>query len=103
MNIVLICGGGFSTSVLMKKITEEAEKRGLTIEISAQGTDTSALKGNMDKVDIILLAPQVRFYYDELMQIAENYDTLVLTIDPLSYGRMDAVKILDNIAEVLPF
>lgn len=103
MNIFLICGGGFSTSILMKKITAEAEKRVLFIEVSAQGIDSRKLKGNLDKVDIILLAPQIRFYYDELVQITENYDILVLPIEPLSYGRMDAAKILDNTAEFRPF
>lgn len=44
--------------------------------------------GGLNKMDIILLVPQMRFYYDRLVKIAENYDTLVLPIEPLSYVKM---------------
>ncbi|MGL4676577.1 MAG: PTS sugar transporter subunit IIB [Brevinema sp.] len=97
MRVVLICAGGFSTSILLKKILEEAEKREIPMQITAQGTDISNLKEELKSIDIILLAPQVRFYYEELKQSTVDNKPLILVINPMAYGRMDAQTILNDI------
>lgn len=84
----------------MKKITEEASKREIEITISAQGTDISNLKDKISLLEIILLAPQARYFQEELINTTKGYPISIIVLDPMTYGRMDAVKILDEIAKI---
>jgi cellobiose PTS system EIIB component len=95
--IVLLCAGGMSTSLLLNKMKEAAEKRNYECEISAQGVYSSTSKG-LD-ADIILLAPQVRFQQSE---ISKNYPSIpVIVLEMVDYGMMNGEKILNQTIEAL--
>lgn len=59
VKIGLFCAGGMSTSMLEKKMSEAAQKRGLDVQIKAY--PESELANVLDEgVDVVLLGPQVR-------------------------------------------
>ncbi len=58
-NILLCCGGGMSTSLLVQKMQHEAESRGLKINIEA--LPVSEASDHLDGVGVLLLAPQVAY------------------------------------------
>lgn len=99
MTVLLICSGGFSSAILVKKIQEAAAKQGLEINVSAQGTNFNALKGKLDEIDVILLAPQTRYCEQELRKITDSHSTKVLNIDMTTYGRMDGEKIVAQLKQ----
>lgn len=62
-NIMLVCSAGMSTSLLVKKMTEAIEKQQVDATVIAVAeVDFDKYKGN---VDVVLLAPQVRFFREE--------------------------------------
>ncbi|MGX6592077.1 PTS system, cellobiose-specific IIB component [Cetobacterium ceti] len=91
--ILLLCSAGMSTSIVVKKMLESAEKRGIEVEIKAVGLEM--FQENLDKYDTFLLGPQVRFRKDELNAIAQEKGKKVEVINTMDYGMMKGDKILD--------
>lgn len=66
--ILLLCAAGMSTSLMVKKMTEAAEKKGIEVEIKAIGLEK--FQENLDTYDVFLLGPQVKYKKAELEKIA---------------------------------
>ncbi|WP_047396071.1 PTS sugar transporter subunit IIB [Cetobacterium sp. ZOR0034] len=91
--ILLLCSAGMSTSIVVKKMLESAEKRGISVEIKAVGLEM--FQENLDKYDTFLLGPQVKFRKDELNKIAQEVGKKVEVINMMDYGMMKGDKILN--------
>lgn len=57
MNILLCCDGGFSTSIVVAKMQEEAKKQGKDYEIWA--INIGSIKDHIRKADVVLLGPHM--------------------------------------------
>ncbi|MHC1681850.1 MAG: PTS sugar transporter subunit IIB [Clostridiaceae bacterium] len=92
--ITLMCSGGMSTSLLVKKMRDAAKKLGEEVEIRAVS------EGNLEiydkDTDILLLGPQIRFLLPELKERYSNTDMFVGVIDSIDFGMMDGEKVLKN-------
>ena len=97
VKICLVCSAGMSTSIIVRKMQDIAKSKGLDIEIWAIGE--AQIKDNISKADIVLLGPQIRFALKRIQDIVPS--TPVATIDIMSYGRLDAEKILADAMELL--
>ncbi|WP_027631802.1 PTS sugar transporter subunit IIB [Clostridium hydrogeniformans] len=98
MNILLVCANGASTGVLVRKMktfTEEHEKLKHK-EINIDATSIESLRNYLQshKIDVVLVAPQIRFKEDEVKEICSEYPIGVGVIDTQHYGRMDAASVL---------
>lgn len=91
MKILLICAGGFSTSILMNKVRKWAEAKGEEVTIDAKGKE--AYESIWQDYDCILLGPQISYCMD---QIKENVTIPVATINSMDY----AVGNVDNIMKL---
>ncbi|GEK91998.1 PTS sugar transporter subunit IIB [Alkalibacterium kapii] len=96
INILLVCSAGMSTSMLVKKMQEAAEKRDLEAKVWAVGDSESHEESK--KADIILLGPQVK-YLESKMKDRVNNEKPVSVIDMRVYGTMNGEKALDNALE----
>lgn len=59
MNILLVCAAGMSTSLLVTKMEKSAQEQGKEYKIWAVSGDS--VKQHIDKADVLLLGPQVRY------------------------------------------
>ncbi|QNM14626.1 MULTISPECIES: PTS sugar transporter subunit IIB [Fusobacterium] len=91
--ILLLCQAGMSTSLLVKKMTEAAQKKGIEAEIKAVGLEK--FQENMDQYDVFLLGPQVKYKKAELEKIAAEVGKKVEVINTVDYGMMRGDKVLD--------
>lgn len=87
--------GGFSTSMLVKKMKESAEKQGVDVNINAV-SETEL--DQFDDLDIIMLGPQVEYIHESLQK---QYDIPVVVIDSLDYGTMNGEKVLNAALAIL--
>lgn len=62
--ILLICAGGMSTSLLMKKMEKYAKEKGIALKIQAVGM--SDYEDVYKEYDVILLGPQVSYKKAEI-------------------------------------
>ena len=66
MKILLCCNAGMSSSILVKKIRDVAEKTGEDIEVSAVAN--ASIKNEVGKWDVCLVGPQLVFAVDSIHQ-----------------------------------
>lgn len=57
--ILLLCDAGMSTSLMVKKMKEAADKKGIETEIAA--VSIAKFEENLDNYDVFLLGPQVKY------------------------------------------
>lgn len=95
--IILFCGAGMSSSLLMTKMRKAAKEANLNCEINAYSlyyADERKVEG-----DCILIAPQVRYAIDRVKKIYS--DTPCDLIDQKAYGLMDGKKVLAQAVKLI--
>ena len=96
-NIILLCAAGMSTSLLVQKIREAADKKDYECTVNAHAI--AEAENYKDMADIMLLGPQVRFQIGNVKEKCPGIP--VETIDPVIYGQMNGEKVLERIMEIL--
>lgn len=97
VNILLVCSAGMSTSLLVNKMKEAADQRG--IEVNIKAVPDADAKTSIEKYDCMLLGPQVRFMLAKMKEFAG--DKPVEVIDMATYAVMDGAKALDQALRML--
>lgn len=98
-NIVLCCAAGMSTSMLVQRMKDVAQKKG--VEVSVKAVPVAEFKENLDNADIILLGPQVKYEQAKLQAIAEPLGKKVAVIDMMDYGMMKGDAVLEKALKLL--
>lgn len=65
-NILLVCAAGMSTSMLVKRMQEQAANIKVSVNINAMAISEAKEKIKNNEVDVLLLGPQVRFQKNEI-------------------------------------
>ena len=91
IRIMLACAGGMSTSLLMNKMKEEADNRGLEVSVEAIGEKT--LEQHLGEFDVLLLGPQIRYVIPNVKKILAGKIPFDV-IDMRDYGLMNGEKVL---------
>lgn len=94
--IVLLCNAGLSTSILVKKMEEAAQKSGYACTIHAH--PASQLRHLKAQADVVLLGPQIRYL---LATVKESVPCPVDIIDMSAYGLMDGHKVLQQARKLM--
>ncbi|EOR27547.1 MULTISPECIES: PTS sugar transporter subunit IIB [Clostridium] len=97
-NILLVCAAGMSTSLLVNKMKAAAKEKGIEINIDA--LPVSECSSVIDKADIVLLGPQVRFQKPQVDALV-NGRIPVQVIDMRLYGTMNGKVILEGVLKTL--
>ncbi|SET47332.1 PTS system, cellobiose-specific IIB component [Salinibacillus kushneri] len=98
-NILLACSSGMSTSLLVKKMQDIAKERGIEAEIWAVSQDKAEIY--MEKADVLLLGPQMRFMKRKFSKKADELGVPIDSIDPVAYGRVDGAAVLDKALDLI--
>ncbi len=88
--ITLLCSAGMSTSLLVTKMQQAAEKNGWDYEIAAYGMAEAPQV--VPDAAIVLLGPQVRFNEKKIQ--ADYPDKIVRVIDMRDYGTMNGESVI---------
>ncbi|MCE4050599.1 MULTISPECIES: PTS sugar transporter subunit IIB [Bacillaceae] len=96
--LLLVCAAGMSTSLLVNKMKDAAEEKGVSIEIFA--LPVSECQSVADQVDVVLLGPQVRYQKPQVESIIAGR-VPVEVIDMRAYGTMNGKAVLERALELL--
>ena len=99
-NILLVCAAGMSTSMLVKRMQEQAANIKVSVNINAMAISEAKEKIKNNEVDVVLLGPQVRFQKNEIEEVAHG-KMPVAVIDMKYYGQMDGPAVLDSALTLL--
>ncbi|CCN69580.1 PTS sugar transporter subunit IIB [Vibrio nigripulchritudo] len=97
--ILLCCSAGMSTSMLVKKMQEAADKQGLECKIDA--LSVSAFEDAVSNYDVCLLGPQVRFQLEEMKKVTDRIGINIAAIPPQAYGMMKGDAVLKQALELI--
>ncbi|MDA1476817.1 PTS sugar transporter subunit IIB [Bacillus changyiensis] len=92
MNILLACAAGMSTSLLVTKMEKSAEAQGKDHTIWAVSGDE--VQQHLDKADVLLIGPQVRYLLPRLKKLGEAEGVPVDVINPVDYGTCNGAEVL---------
>ena len=95
--VLLICAGGMSTGILMKKMEKYAEDKGIELKIDAVGM--SAYEDFYKNYDVILLGPQVSYKKEEIAQVTQMPIAVIAAYD-YAIGNVD--NIMKQVDEIYP-
>ncbi|MCE9654350.1 PTS sugar transporter subunit IIB [Clostridium celatum] len=98
MKIMLACSAGMSTSLLVTKMQDAAKEKGIEAEIWA--ISEVNLANEIDKCDVLLLGPQVRYVLNKAKTLAEPHGISVEVINMIHYGICDGKAVLDRALEL---
>lgn len=90
MRILLCCNAGMSSSILVKKIKEAADKRGMDITIKAVAN--SSIKDEVGQWDVCLVGPQLVY---AVATIKAQLNIPVASVEPRTYALADGDSALD--------
>lgn len=99
INIMLACSAGMSTSLLVTKMQAAAELE--NIEATIWAIPESQIANEIDKCDVILLGPQVRFMLSKAEEIAKPKNVPVEVINMMYYGTCNGSAVLARALELV--
>ena len=98
IKIMLACSAGMSTSLLVTKMESAAKENGIESQIWA--IPESTIQNEIEKCDVLLLGPQVRYVLPKAQEIARPYNIPVEVINMMDYGRCNGKAVLDRAVEL---
>jgi PTS system cellobiose-specific IIB component len=98
IKVLIVCAIGMSSSLLEEKTTEAAKASGVDLEMMSCTTpEVGRWDFKENYVDVLLIAPQVRFKRKSLTQQAGQYGTVVDVIESVTYGMVDGEKLFQQV------
>lgn len=103
--ILLCCAGGFSSSLLVTKMQEQAKQYGAdAYHIWAIGVgEVERQLEHLRKADVLLVAPQVRYLLPDFQRLAkkEGLELPIDMIQPMHYGTCNGEAVLRHADELI--
>lgn len=100
-NILLVCAGGMSSSLLVTNMQKSAKEQGIDAQIQAMAEVKAKKYIFEDTVDIILLGPQIRFEEASFKEKIQGMKTKLAIVDMLDYGIMDGKTVLKKAIQLI--
>ncbi len=97
-NILLVCSSGLSTNMFVSKLEKSAKL--LNFNANIWSCNSVNFKEDVCKADVILLAPQVKYLFDDIKKIVDD-DKYILLIGLSDYSCMNSKKILEDVISYL--
>lgn len=100
VEILLACGAGMSTSMLVQRMESAAKEKDIDAKIWAVAL--TEVEENIEKnnVDILLIGPQVKYNVPKFKEKFEP-EIVVTDINMMDYGRMNGEKVLEDALKLL--
>ncbi|UCU26560.1 PTS sugar transporter subunit IIB [Mycoplasma anserisalpingitidis] len=100
MKVLLICSGGMSTQMLINSLEKEAKNLNID-NFSANAIGIPEMDEYQNDFDIVLVAPQVKYRFEQIEEFAKNKNKLIYQIQMSEYTPLGAGKLLINIKRLM--
>jgi PTS system cellobiose-specific IIB component len=102
IRVLIVCAGGMSSSLLETKTIEAARVAGVDLHLSSLNLlDVARWDFNSHGIDILLVAPQIRFLRGRIENTCKPYQIIVDTIDTVTYGMVDGENLFKQILSAI--
>ena len=98
MNVLLVCTGGMSTSILMKKMRTYAQEKGIDgFKVAAAGIQNIETWGR--GADVVLLGPQLKYHKKSIEEALVGKPIGIMS--PLDYGMGNCDALFKQITALM--
>ncbi len=97
--IMLVCAAGMSTSLMVERMKKAANAKGIEADIFA--VSAGEADSYLEKVDVLLLGPQVRFMKKQFEEKGAPFDIPLDVIPMTDYGMMNGEKVLEQALKLI--
>lgn len=97
MKVLLVCAGGFSTTMMMgamKKVVEKSEKLNIEDFTPMEAIPVDMLTQKISGFDIVLVGPQLGHKYEDIQEVAKENNKPSVLLSAEIYGAMDGATVL---------
>jgi PTS system cellobiose-specific IIB component len=102
LKVLIVCAMGMSSSLLENKTIEAGKNAGVEVQMHAITTpDVGRWDWQSNWVDVVLVAPQVRYKRKSIAQAANPLGIIVQDIEPITFGMVDGEKLFQQISEAV--
>ena len=95
LRIALFCSGGMSTSLVGSKMQKVYDQEQKNVQVDAY--DFGMIDEVCDDVDVIVIAPQISWAYDQVVEA--HPDKKVIKLSMQEFGSMDGQVLVNRLAE----
>ena len=99
--VYLFCSAGMSTSMLASKMQAVANSHNLPMEVEAFPDGKIGQIIEERHPDVILLGPQVKYRYQEIVDKFGSTGIPIQVIDQSDYGMMNGEKVLKSAIKLM--
>lgn len=99
--VYLFCSAGMSTSMLASKMQAVANSHNLPMEVEAFPDGKIGQIIEERHPDVILLGPQVKYRYQEIVDKFGSTGIPIQVIDQSDYGLMNGEKVLKSAIKLM--
>ena len=100
IRILLVCGNGVSTGMFARKLTREAQKRGVN-DFETDAISYKMMSDFISKCDFLLIGPQMKFNEHRIASLCEKHKLPYLSLDPREFGEMKVEQTLETILKMV--
>ena len=97
MKILLVCAGGFSTTMMMdaiKTVIKGSQKLNIEDFTPMEAIPVDRLENKITGYDIVLVGPQLSHKYEHVQEIAKGHNKPTVLLTSEIYGAMDGATVL---------
>lgn len=94
--ILLACAAGMSTSLLVTKMQQAAQEKGVEAKIYAVSVAEVDRELAQESIDVVLLGPQVRYEEGKVRSKLEPLGIPLAVINMQDYGLMRGDRVLES-------
>lgn len=91
MKILLVCNQGMSTGMLVESMKQFGNE-----DDYIEATPVTHVSKKIQDFDVVLVGPQIRYKFDEIAAIANQYHKKIEVVDMVAYGTMDGKKVMEQ-------
>lgn len=92
--ITLVCGNGYSSSMLVIEMNKAADMLGVDVEIRAIAE--SRFQEFQYKTDVVLIGPQLGYILEDMNEKYKDSNLKISVINGVDYGMMNGMKVLKD-------
>lgn len=93
MDVLLVCSGGVSATIFMKKLRQMAEEKKIKFQLKACSIN------QVKQTDVILLSPQVAYAKRQLLTYVCD-ETHMIQINNFDYASLNTSNVLNEIMNI---
>ena len=102
IKVLIICAAGMSSSLLIDAIEKAGREAGYSLQvITYHSIGSTYWDFGKDVVDVVLVAPQIRFLRKSIEKLASPHGIPVVVIEPMSYGMADGESLLQQVMNAI--